>query len=140
MTAPNEAPVGDRSVLDCLNLLVVRPVASTYVALQGACWCDERGFVRPRLGVRLRPRRRVAAFLEGSRARKAATALSFAAQGLLDRRRGRSLWKCRRHAAPRLTRRQSPLKASRAFSSAIRSSGSAGVDLATPRDCERIGA
>jgi hypothetical protein len=137
MTAPNEAPVGDRSVLDCLNLLVVRPVASTYVALQGACWCDERGFVRPRLGVRLRPRRRVAAFLEGSRARKAATALSFAAQGLLDRRRGRSLWKCRRHAA---ALDEEAVEASRAFSRAIRSSGSAGVDLATPGDCERIGA
>jgi hypothetical protein len=37
--------------------------------------------MRPRLGVRLQPRRRVAAFLEGSRARKAATALSFAASG-----------------------------------------------------------
>jgi hypothetical protein len=38
-------------------------------------------FVRPRLGVRLRPRRRGAAFLEGWWARNGATALSFAASG-----------------------------------------------------------
>jgi hypothetical protein len=123
MTAPIEAPVGDRSVLDCLNLLVVRPVASTYLALQGRAGATNVVLCDPDLAFACDQGGGSLLFWKARGRGRPPPRCRLLHQGLLDRRCGRSLWKCRRHAAPRLTRRQSPLKASRAFSSAIRSSG-----------------